>query len=161
MMNLLIEQLMQEIPSTSLKDLKLILSRVKSEITKRSQNLSGYIEYVPNFCSDEYTLDAVWKECESLHLPDSSRKAHSQWLSPVNEPYIYPDTNPIHDAEDITQFPAILNIMEMINNIPGIQGPMNSCLILKYNSDSTSLSPHSDDEGDIIDQSKAICNYST
>ena len=33
-------------------------------------------------------------------------------------------------------------------------------MILKYNSDSTSLSPHSDDEGDIIDQSKAICNYS-
>ena len=154
-----LKQLLQDILTASIDDLQRILSKVKVEIAKRTRDLPGYIEYIPDFCTDEATLDAVWKDCGTLGLIDSSRKAQPQWLSPVNKPYIYPDSNPIHKAKDISQFPAITGIMEKINQIPGIQGPVNSCFVLKYTSDSNALSPHADDE-DILDHSKAICNFS-
>ena len=161
-----LEQILDDIPSASTDDLKHlqhdlqhILEQIKLETSKRNLDLKDYIEYIPNFCSDDVVLGAVWDECNKLGLPSISRKAESQWLSPINEPYIYNDTNPIHNAKDIGQFPAIQNLMGLINKIPNIQGPVDSCLILKYTSNSTALSSHADDE-DIIDQSKPICNFS-
>ena len=90
---------------------------------------------------------------------DHKRKVATQWLSPVNVPYIDPDTNAVHEAKDLKHFPAISKLLESINSQPIINGPLDSCLVHKYASNATSCSSHADDE-DLIDQSKSICTFS-
>ena len=116
------------------------------------------MEYIPQFC-EESDIKAVLDECLSLALPEDTRKASSQWLSPIDEPYVYSDSNPVHHAKDINKFPAICKVLNKINADDRFQGKLDSCLILKYSCEGTSVSLHADDE-DSLDQSKSICNFS-
>ena len=147
-----------DIPKLSTDDLHRVMNTIKGELAVRGENLAELVEYIPDFCQDNTLLEQVQMECDSLELSSSRRKAATQWLSPKEDPYIYPDTNPIHRAKDISNFPAIKKLLSHINTSSEVVGPLDACLVIKYNSEETALSLHADDE-DIQDQSKAICSF--
>ena len=150
------ESILESLPSATTDDLNIMLATIKLELKKRE--LSNYVNYVPDFCTDATLLSGLQKECESLGIK-SGRKVASQFLSTTSDPYIFPDTNPVHKAIDIKQYPFICELMTDINNSDAIDGPLDSCLVLKYSGSSSSLSLHSDDEKS-IDQEKSICSFS-
>ena len=152
-----LKNLVKTLPSVATSDLQKLLSSVQSELDNRTKQDS--VELIPNFCADNITLQAIWAECDSLNFGSNKRKASSQWLSSNNDPYVYSDTNPIHEAKNISNFPGICKLMQKINADIRFTGPVESCLILKYSSESTSCSLHADDEVG-IDQKKSICNFS-
>ena len=171
------DEMLEHIPRTSTEELNHMLSAIKSELSKRekdlllihnksfkeskpSVDLPDLVKEVPNFCKDSVLLAAVRAECESLNLSNNRNKASTQWISPSSDPYIYPDSNPIHNAIDISGFAGISKALAMVNDDPNVDGPLDACLVIKYNSNSASLSLHADDEGDIIDQTKSICPLS-
>ena len=98
-------------------------------------------------------------ECETLELSSKRTKAATQWISPSEEPYIYPDSNPVHKSKDINEFKAIKELLSKVNESSAVSGPLDSCLVIKYNTQEASLSPHADDEP-YINQDKAICSFS-
>ena len=154
-----LQQILNHLPSASNADLHTILCAVQDEIPKREGNLPQMLEYVRDFCPDRDLLKRVWDECQSLELSTIRSKAATQWISPRDEPYIYSDSNPIHHAKDIEQFKAIKQLLNYVNDSNLVTGPLDACLLIKYNSDQASLSPHADDEP-CIDQDKAICSFS-
>ena len=149
-----LKNILPSISTTPTKDLIKLVKAVEVELLEREK----FVEYIPNIC-DKDTLISIWSECKALKLPDNSRKSSSQWLCPVNIPYIYPDTNPVHNPVDITLFPGISKLLDQLNSDSRFVGPLESCLVLKYSSNSASLSPHADDEV-CMDQLKSICNFS-
>ena len=137
-------------------ELEKILEAVQKEVEFRK--LKEFVDYIPNFLTEDLATELI-KDGESLGLACSSNKPSSQWLSPVNEPYIFNDVNPIHHAKDINNFPAICKVRDLINADPRLGASIDSCLILKYPNSSTSISPHADNE-ESIDQSQPLCNVS-
>ena len=154
-----LKDFINRIDTVSTSDLMKIQKAVKSELLQREKEKHNNVEHIPDYC-DKETLAAVWSDCQSLVMTDSKRKTGSQWLSPLNEPYEYSDSNPIHNALDITQFKGISKLLQQINSDTRFVGPLNACLVLKYNSNLATTSIHADDE-DYIDQNKSICDFST
>jgi alkylated DNA repair dioxygenase AlkB len=144
----------KQLPDASTKDLKHILSVVEKLLELR--RLNDFLDYYPGII-DNALAEEVHKECVSLNLSDSKRKPDAQWLSKVDKPYIYKDSNPIHHAKDITQLPGICKVMEQFNE--QFSCKLDSCLVLKYSSSSASTSLHADDEEN-LDASQPICNLS-
>lgn len=153
-----ITDLLDNVHNISTDDLHRLMNAIKSELPVRENNLPDLVDYIPDFCDDGVLLEALWAECESLEMGNSRRKASSQWISPIPEPYVYPDSNPIHNAKDIEQFPAVNRLMSLVNTSSQVDGPLNSCLVIKYSTENTALSLHADDE-DIFDHTKAICSF--
>ena len=147
------------LPKMSLEELNHLLEDVKAEISSRQPTPTDLVEFIPNFCEDNVLMEQLWKECESLNLSCQKNKVGTQWLSPTDDPYIYNDVNPIHKAKDLNDFQAICKLMSFVNLSDAVDGPLDSCLVLKYPSSSAILRPHADDE-DIIDQTKSICPFS-
>lgn len=148
--------LLNSIQTASDKELQDIMDAAQAELDHR--RLRNFVGYVPNYITDELAANLI-KDGESLDLPINPRKHSSQWLSPVNEPYIFNDTNPIHHAKNITEFPAICKVRDLINADPGLSASVDSCLVFMYPNTNTAISPHSDNE-DSIDQQQPICNIS-
>ncbi len=144
----------KQLSSASTKDLKNLLTAVQKELHHRE--LNGLLDYVPDIINTALA-EEVYNECESLNLPVSSRKSASQWLSPVDEPYLYADSDPIHHAKDITLLPNISKVMGMFNS--RFKCKLDSCLVLRYSSSSASTSLHADDES-TLDPTQPICNLS-
>ncbi len=115
---------------------------------------TNFVEYVPDVLNKELGVELM-RECDSLNLPNSMRKASSQWLSPIDEPYIYTDSDPIHHAMNIKRFPVICQVMDIINSRFNVE--LDSCLILKYTNTSVSTSLHADNES-TLDRMQPICN---
>ena len=153
-----VTQIMDNIPKFSTDDLHRLMNAIKCELPVRENNLAELVEYIPDFCSDTALLEEVMKECDSLDLCSSRGKAATQWISPKDDPYIYPDTVPVHKAKNISTFPAIYKLLSHINTSSEVEGPLEACLVIKYNSNETALSLHADDE-DIMDHSKSICSF--
>ncbi len=154
-----LQQLLNDIPSASTEELYQILAAVQTELPKRKGLNNKYVEHIKDFCQDEKLLENVLKECESLDLNSKRTKTALQWLSTSSDPYVYPDATPVHPAKDISQFPSINKLLSLVNQSTEVIGPLDSCLILKYNSGQSSLSLHADDEPS-IDQDKSICSFS-
>ena len=146
------------IPTLSTDDIHRVLEAMKDEIAVRENNLAALVDYVPDFCQDDALMERVKAECDALDLHTGRRKAVTHWLSPKSDPYIYPDSNPIHTAKDISTSPAVEELLSHINASSEVTGPLDSCLIIKYNTNNASLSLHADDEP-IFDHSKAICSF--
>ena len=153
-MTFVLKDTVKLLPSASTKDLENLLASVQKEMEYR--RLNEFLDYFPGII-DATLAKEVYNECVSLNLPDSHRKSESQWLSKVNKPYIYADTNPIHHAKDITLLPSISKVMETFNS--RFNCKLDSCLVLKYASSSASTSLHADDEV-TLDNSQPICNLS-
>ena len=151
------EEFIHNATSAELDDM---LEHIKLELRKRQPTPEDLVKYIPDYCDDAELQNTVWEECESLTM-DSSRscKASTKWLSPKSDPYIYPDTNPIHKAYNIDNYPGIKKLMSFVDASDLVDGPLDSCLVIKYNSTQASLSMHADNEP-MIDQDKSICSYS-
>ncbi len=154
-----LQQILGHIPSASTDELRQILTAVQAELPKREGMSSKYVTHITDFCQDDELLDLVLAECESMDLNPKKNKTSSQWLSTSNEPYVYPDASPVHAAKDIKQFKSINKLLSLVNESTEVVGPLDSCLILKYNSRQSSLTLHADDEP-CIDQEKSICSFS-
>ncbi len=153
-----LQQILNYIPSASIDELQQILAAVQTELPTREGMKSNYVEYIEDFCQDKQLLDSVWAECESLELSSKKNKTASQWLSPSSDPYVYVDSSPAHAAKDIKQFPSTNKLLSLVNQSTEVTGPLDSCLILKYNSSQSALNLHADDESS-IDQDKSICSF--
>ena len=151
-MTFTLKDVLKLIPKATAGDLKKLLDATSKELDFRK--LKDYVEYVPDIIDDDLR-DGVMRECESLNLPESVRKASSQWLSSTNEPYFFNDTDPIHHALDIFGLPFINKVKDIFNSKFNLN--LDACLVLKYCSSSTSTSLHDDSEG-ALDQTQPICN---
>jgi len=153
-MTFVLKDTVKQLPDASTKELKHILSVIDKLLEFR--RLNDLLDYYPGVI-DNALAEEVHKDCLSLNLSDSKRKPDAQWLSKVDKPYIYKDTNPIHHAEDITLLPGICKVMEQFNE--QFSCKLDSCLVLKYSSSSSATSLHADDEIN-LDTSQPICNLS-
>ena len=113
---------------------------------------------MPNFTNDKDLIDLLLGECEDL-TKNSKNGVNTHWLCSKPEPYIYPDKNPVHSPKDINDFPTICKLMNLVNSSDKIDGPLDSCLVLKYSDSAAALREHADDEK-LIDQNKSICSFS-
>ena len=148
-----LQQILHHLPSLPTNELLQILSAIQTELPKRKGQNSTLVDYIDNFSPDKTLLDNVLDECESLQLSSKRTKAATQWLSSSSEPYVYPDSSPVHAAKDITKFTALSKLLSLVNESTEVTGPLDSCLVTKYNSHHASLTLHADDE-DCIDQGK-------
>lgn len=153
-----LQQILGHFPTTSTEDLHLILNAIQIELSDRKNNSSEYVQYIEDLCDSEL-LENIQTECKSLKLISKGTKTASQWISCRDEPYIYNDSNPVHKAMDMKDFPHISKLAGLINESNAITGPLDSCLVLKYNSNKAVLRAHSDSEAG-IDQRKSICSFS-
>ena len=109
-----LKDISKQLANSSTADLETLLSSIQKELhTHKLSDLVEYVpnlvEYVPKFVNVKLGND-LFQECESLNMSsDNPRKAASQWLSPVDEPYIYVDLNPIHHAKNIKLLPNTYN----------------------------------------------------
>ena len=154
-----LQQILDFIPNASTAELKTILNNIQNELPKREGTVDNYVVYIENFCSDSVLLDLVWAECESMNLTNKRNKTASKWLSSSKKSYFYTDTDPEHPSNDIILFPAIKKLGSIVSESSEVTGPLDACLVLKYNSTSSSLSIHDDGEF-CIDQEKSICPLS-
>jgi alkylated DNA repair dioxygenase AlkB len=148
------------VKAASTEDLRLILNSIQNELPKREGNVDNFVVHLEDFCDDDVLLDGIWAECESLELKEKRNKAPTAWLCSQDSAYIYNDTNPVHSPQDISGFPNISKLLSLVNASTEITGPLDSCLVLKYNSKKSRTSVHCDNEEDIIDQEKSICSFS-
>lgn len=163
-----LSQIEDYISTASADDLKRIISVAQIELPKRPVQQPQCISIVEpsqcttiikDFCSDPKLLEDLREEVDRIDLPSTGAKdAPTQWLSNINEPYIYPDKNPIHKAKPISDFPNICKMLDKVNQSSEVVGPLDGCLITRYNSDKARLRFHQDNEPH-IDQSKSICSF--
>ena len=85
MLDLDITELLDNINKVSTDDLHRLMNAIKCELPVRENNLSGLVDYIPDFCGDEVLMEALWAECESLPMANTRRKATTQWLSPISD----------------------------------------------------------------------------
>ena len=154
-----LKSISDQLTSASLEELKKLATDLKklanaTEKELQYRNSTNLVEYVPD-CLDLADKDLVLGECESMNFGNCDRKVGTQWLSSTKEPYIFTDSNPVHEAVDIKKFPAICKAMEIFNRRFNTNN--DSCLVLKYTSSTTATRAHADDEP-ILDQSQPICN---
>ena len=155
-----LQEIFDYVKAASVEDLRHILNAVQNELPKREGKVDNFVLHIEDFCDDEVLRDAVWAECESLKLnKDGRKKATTAWLCSQETPYIYPSTNPVHPPQDISGFPNIKRLLNLVNSSTEITGPLDSCLVIKYDNNQTSTSIHSDGEK-LIDQEKSICSFS-
>ena len=158
---LTLQQINDHILSAPTSDLHNLLNVIHDTLRARENKATGFVDYIPDFCSDSELLAAVREECDQLKLKPSGRDSSSpgtQWLSTSSEPYIYSDSDPVHNALPISSFPSITKLLDLVNLSTEVVGPLDSCHIVKYESDNASLRLHADDEP-FIDQNKTICAF--
>ena len=154
-----LQEIFDFVKTASVDDLKQILDAVQNELPKREGKVDNFVVHVEDFCENEKLIKRVWEECESLPLTEERNKAPSSWLCSQDTPYIFTDKNPVHAAKDITEFPAISEMLSLVNSSSEVTGPLDSCLVIKYNTKTSRTSIHKDNEP-LIDQNKSICSYS-
>ena len=155
---LTLQQIIDHLSSAATSDLHKILNAVQNEIPKREGQSAEYVQYIEDFCEDTVLLENVQAECDQLDLSTKATNTATQWMSCSSKPYIYNDTNPVHKAKPMKDFPYLSKLLGLVNNSTEVTGPLDSCLVIKYNSDKASLRPHADDEP-FIDQQKSICSF--
>lgn len=154
-----LDQILQYISTAPVNELKAIIHSAQNELPKRAEQAKEFTSYMEDFCANDTLLENIREELDSLDLSTKATKAPTQWLSDSGKPYIYPDTNFHHKAISISNFPNITKLMDLVNESSEVTGPLDSCLVTKYNSDRASLRIHDDGEANMIDQTKAICSF--
>lgn len=152
-------QIVDYLINATLPDLHTLLNEIQMEIPKREGQTKQYVTQIEDFCADKDLLSAVWTECQSMEMPSKKSRTGTLWLSEANKDYVYSDTDPVHKRTDIKEFPAIHKLLSVVNTSTEVDGHLDSCLILKYNSNAATVRLHSDEEA-MIDQSKSICSFS-
>ena len=159
----LYSKFLELLPAASPDSMDKFIQAINAEKVKRKPpkpQLQDFVEYIPTFTSEEELLKSLVTECEDITKElneDSSLK--TQWLCSSNEPYVYSDKMPVHNPKNINEFPNIVKLMNILNSSEKVNGPLDSCLVLKYTDSSAHLRKHSDNEP-LMDQTKSICTFS-
>ena len=135
-----------------------MIEAAQMELEQRKPQIHDLVKYIPDFNKDEELIKTLREEGESLGLT-SGRKVATQYLNSSGKPYIYPDTDPIHRAKEITDHPGICELRGLVNGSTLVDGPLPACLALRYSGPDSALSLHADDEKSIT-QDKDIAPYS-
>ena len=146
------------LPTASSKQLNAMIEAAQLELEKRKPQICDLVTYLPDFCKDEEILTTLRQEGSSMGLTPG-RKVSTKYLNTSGKPYIYPDTNPVHEASDITQYPGICQLGNLVNASTLVNGPLPTCLTMLYSGPDSALSLHADDE-ESINQAKAIATFS-
>jgi len=155
-----LQEIFDFVKTAPVEDLRQILNSVQNELPKREGRVDDFVAHIEDFCDDDVLLDGVWAECESLKMNSEGRnKAATAWLCSQDTAYVYNDTNPVHSPQAISNFPCISRLRDMVNSSTEITGPLDSCLVIKYDSNKTKTSLHRDNE-ELMDQQKSICSFS-
>ena len=155
-----LQEIFDFVKTAPVEDLRQILNSVQNELPKREGKVDDFVSHVEDFCDDEVLLDGVWAECESLKMnPEGRNKAATAWLCSQDTAYVYNDTNPVHSPQAIGNFACISRLLDLVNSSTEITGPLDSCLVIKYDSNKTKTSLHRDNE-ELMDQQKSICSFS-
>ncbi|KAL5262702.1 hypothetical protein ACHWQZ_G008188 [Mnemiopsis leidyi] len=155
-----LQEIFDFVKTAPVEDLRQILNSVQNELPKREGRVDDFVAHIEDFCHDDVLLAGVWAECESLKMNSEGRnKAATAWLCSQDTAYVYNDTNPVHSPQAISNFPCISRLRDMVNSSTEITGPLDSCLVIKYDSNKTKTSLHRDNE-ELMDQQKSICSFS-
>lgn len=152
------------------------LERANAHKTEAPKQVDDLFVYVPNFLkSNSNTLDIstdfkhseaieinetdLLKELKSLNLEEKATtsgapdKVQTQWILKN------PELNNLPSPRALNEFPAIGKLCDLINQFESTKGTMNGCLVNLYPTGAANLSPHSDNES-YVDQESSICTLS-
>lgn len=136
-----------------------MIAALQHNVEKMKPNPEKLVDFIPEFTTDSTLIDNLTKDLDDLHLtPTDNKSTASQWLSNSYTPYVFTDKDPIHSPKDINDYPSILQLMQQVNECDKVDGPLDSCLIIKYPSSSAATRAHADNEP-LIDDKKSICSF--
>lgn len=119
-------------------------------------NFNDYVEVVKDFVSGNFLDEALMAEVESLGLCMNSTKPLTQWLSCDDRPYCFSDkSNQKHDSEPISNYPAICQLMDLVNSDARTTQDANAALVIVYNKNRAGIDFHDDGET-LIDSNSSI-----
>ena len=128
--------------------------------TTENIDFTDYVEHVHNFVPADFLEDALQAEVASMGLLKKTDKPLTKWLSSDERPYCFSDKpNLKHEAEDISQYPAISNLMNLVNQNVRTSQDANAALVLVYNKSSAAINFHDDNE-QLIDSNSSISTVS-
>ena len=127
-------------------------SKVKTK-TKMKHYNCDLVKYTRNLIGDMTLLQLVKDE---LHIPYQTDDISKYlWLNSTNTPYEFGRVT--YEATDISKFPAIVSILDLLNNKFNLS--LDACLVSCYKSGNIKSPLHSDNEP-VIDLNHSICNIS-
>ena len=156
------------VSSSTLQTKKAMLDYLQKDIFSLSlktspKDYSRFVDFVPDFISNNTDGSAklftdLLEELESFDLVSSvSNQVKTQWLNSTSATYTFGGKK--HLPKAIDNYPAILYVLDMVNNFPSTVGKLDSCLVTCYSTSQRKLSLHSDNEPE-IDQECSICTVS-
>lgn len=156
------DAMMQFILHSMKQDKPAVKSSKAKAVIPTTDNISDYVSFIPDFCVDETLLESLRSEAEKLNLTSASDKVNTQWLNHCPDAYIYGSAGHEvpHTAKMIEDYPAICEVMKLVNDSNESTQDMNSCLVSCFTSSDSALSLHADDEHGQIDQNSSICTLS-
>ena len=92
----------------------LMYNALGNDLKDSLPKIDDFVNFVPDFSTDEHFHQALKSELEST--PFEQSPLATKWLSPKQDPYIYPDKDYEHKAIDINKYPKVINLMDTINN---------------------------------------------
>ena len=127
-----------------------------------TKNISSFVTLIPEFCGPGSLLKDLKEEAESLGLVSETNKVKTQWLNSTVDAYVYGSSGHevSHKAKPIKEYPAICELLKLVNNNDASTHDMNSCLVSCFSTSDSNLSLHADDENGQIDQNSSICTLS-
>ena len=130
--------------------LETVLKEKKRENLSMSPN--DFVDFVPDFLQKgSVSHQAILSELLSIGVKSSNIKTATTWLTTTGEQYVWSAANGRHvtvkDPVDISQFPAIFQLMKDINSRFGCN--LNSCLASYYKCGASSTRYHCDDESSL------------
>ena len=136
-------------------------AKAAQRVEARDRKVTDYVEMLESFIpTGDFLFSGIRAEIESLGLSSKSSSSPSnKWLSLVDEDYTWfnsKGTKFAHKANDLSQYPSILNLMEKINTDLSID--INSCLVTHYKDGKAGIRLHQDDEKE-LDPNSPICVF--
>ena len=115
-----------------------------------------------NLAIDEDLSNGILEQISSLELRTKGKKGRvakikTQWLIPKLDGLNLENT--ICKPKNISDYPFVSKLMDLVNQDANTSGDMNACLVSCMSSKECNLRYHSDDEP-VIDQGSDICTVS-
>lgn len=117
--------------------------------------LKNLTEHVQDIGIDDQLNEFINAELHSFNL--AGNKLKTQWLSPTNDTYNYATV--VNQPKQISNYPGICRLMELVNSHPSTTGDLDSALVTRYPNANVDLKLHKDNER-LISQGSSIASVS-
>lgn len=139
--------------------LLVIRDSLNAEFDNKQSNridFNNYVDAVKDFVPDDFLDDALMAEVESMGICRNSTKPLTQWLSCDDRPYCFSDKPLLkHDSKNLRDYPAICQLMDLVNMDNRTTQDANSALVIVYNNNQARIDFHDDGES-LIESSSSI-----